>query len=308
MHDFKNVKYVKEEVGEWIDVDATKDINAWMMPGTAIPYLPNDSKYNNTHDINLNGNVHILINRDDQGFAKGTMFFDTGIYEHEITDKDYEYYAIQHSGKSIKRWNKNTNPNEGKSSSFKLDKIIILNAGDVKDSNFACARDIRDGQLVALTATWSDADQTLTIAPGSGSIAMTELATIYYGNKDADPDICDSSSQFYKFQDDVPDITSFSASATLEATRGDHKPVFLELSVREGDVLSIRWNFEDPHRANKQFTVPTDVANSELPYEKTAKLSDYISINVDAGGFFYIDVKNKEGIKLYRLNGFALDR
>jgi hypothetical protein len=36
-----------------------------MMPGTAIPYMPNEKKFNTTYDINLNGDVHILINRDD---------------------------------------------------------------------------------------------------------------------------------------------------------------------------------------------------------------------------------------------------
>lgn len=65
MHNFKNVINVKQDTGEWTDMFTDKGINAWLMPGKAIPYLPNEKLYNNTHDVNLNGNVHILINRDD---------------------------------------------------------------------------------------------------------------------------------------------------------------------------------------------------------------------------------------------------
>ena len=142
-----------EEKGEWIDLDTDGDINAWMMPGKAIPYLPNDMKFQNTHDINQSGEVQILINRDDENFAQGKMFFDNGLSKKEIIDKSYEYYVIQHSGKSIKRWNKNTGAKDG--STFKLDKFIILNAGDIKDSNFACARDMYSGDLQALKVTWN---------------------------------------------------------------------------------------------------------------------------------------------------------
>lgn len=220
------------------------------------------------------------------------MFFDTGVFEHEITDQLYESYTIQHSAKSIKRWNKNTSPNEGQGSEFRLDKIIILNAYDVKDSNFACARDIRDGSLVSLSVDYDETNKTLTIHPGSGSIAMTELATVYYGNKDSDPDICDASTGFYHLKGDVPSLDSFSASAKLEASKGGHQPVFLEMSVDEGDILNLRWNFDDPHLAKKQFQVPTDVA-SELPYNKQGKLSDHLEIHVYSDNTFIIEVKNK---------------
>ena len=156
MHNFADIKVVREEIGEWIDLKTENAINAWQMPGTVIPYLPNDKKFKNTHDITLNGDIHILINRDFEGYAEGKLFFDTGIYKHEITNSSYESYVIQHSGKSIKRWNKNESPEEGKSGTFKLDKIIILNAGDIKDTDFACARDIRSAEIVGLLAKYDD--------------------------------------------------------------------------------------------------------------------------------------------------------
>lgn len=83
VHKFNDIIKVTNENGESKELDAKTDINVYMMPGTAIPYLPNtDGKFKTTHDINANGDVHVLINRDENGQAKGKMFFDDGISEH----------------------------------------------------------------------------------------------------------------------------------------------------------------------------------------------------------------------------------
>lgn len=73
---------VTDEKGEWKDLavaaDGTSKLPVYMMPGTAIPHLPNDKKYTTTTDLNKNAEVHVLINRDEEGFAQGSMYFDEG--------------------------------------------------------------------------------------------------------------------------------------------------------------------------------------------------------------------------------------
>ena len=175
------------------------DINVWMMPGKVIPYQPNNENFRTTSTINKYGDMHILINRDDNGFAEGSLFFDVGDTLHEIENKIYEHFKMQHSGKTIKKWNINDSPQEGKESSFSLDKIAILNAADLKDVNFACVRDIHSGRIVELALDYHEVDNTLSIAPHSGAIELSALDSIYYGNSDTEVNLCDPSTQFYKF-------------------------------------------------------------------------------------------------------------
>lgn len=261
-------------------------MNVYMMPGTAIPYLPNDEKkFKTTHDINANGDVHVLINRDENGSAKGKIFFDDGISEHQLDGNFYEYYTLQHSGKTIKRWNKNESPNEGKENTFKIDKLIILNAEDLKDTNFACAMLTSASQMTTLKATYDGPTKTLTISPITGAIAMSQLASIFYGNDAADPNVCNTQSQFYKFSSgSVPDLSSGSASAEIESLVGNHQPLKLEMSIREGGLINIKWNFLDKNLASKQFQVPDNIANSKLAALANAKLSDYITITTNDKG------------------------
>lgn len=54
---------------------------------------------------------------------------------------------------------------------------------------------------------------------------MTELATIYYGNDQADADLCDASKQFYKFVDTQPDLSTYTTTVKLESLQGDHQPL-----------------------------------------------------------------------------------
>ena len=221
----------------------------------------------------------------------------------------YEYYTLQHSGKSIKRWNKNESPNEGKENAFKIDKVIILNAEDLKDTNFACAMLSSASQMTTLTPKYDDATKTLTISPLSGSIAMGQLASIFYGNDAADPNICNSQSQFYKFSSgSIPDLSSNGITTDIESLVGNHQPLQLHLSVREGGIVNINWNFQDDNLAGKQFRIPDAIANTKLGLMKDAKLSDYLSISANDKGQFSIKVKNQEtGVDFYELTGFFLD-
>ena len=119
------------------------------MPGKIIPFLPNDLdlNYTTTFDINDIENNVLLINRNLNGYASGKVFIDEGLTNAEIFDQSYLYYEFVLSQKSIKVWNKNSSPNAGKSKYNALTKITILNAEDIKDTDFACERNNFDGDF-----------------------------------------------------------------------------------------------------------------------------------------------------------------
>jgi len=88
-----------------IDLDATQEtVQVHLRPGSILPMhdLSNQSvQALNTQDL-AGLPLTVVINRNQQKSAKGTVFLDGGISNEEIRLKTYEYYNIEHkSSKSI---------------------------------------------------------------------------------------------------------------------------------------------------------------------------------------------------------------
>jgi hypothetical protein len=123
MIDAKDIVTVTAAEGEWrsleVKSDATSAPIVHLAPGKIIPFQPNyEGKFMTTQDTKTQGDVHFLLNRDANGYAEGSMFFDDGFFESELTDKTFLHFTYQHSGKAIKKWNKNTSPKEGQALPF----------------------------------------------------------------------------------------------------------------------------------------------------------------------------------------------
>ena len=70
------------------------------MPGKIIPFQNNsDASINNTAQL-INAPITLVVNPDDNGFAKGTLFLDQGESLSEL-DNGYEYYNFHYSQKSL---------------------------------------------------------------------------------------------------------------------------------------------------------------------------------------------------------------
>ena len=161
--------------------------------------MPNNDNLTTTTNVTRNGHLHLVVNRDKNHYAQGNVFLDSGISLKEITDKQYEYYSLEHAAKTIKRFNKNPQPNSPTSGIY-LHEIIIADASDLASTDFACARDEIDGSLLTLTATYDSTNFLLKLAAEGGqSISLGELASVSYGTKATDLNMCDPSTQFYKF-------------------------------------------------------------------------------------------------------------
>jgi hypothetical protein len=108
------------------------------MPGKIIPW-----QNNTDHSIKLanvmatNDSISLVVNRDrlKGNSASGSLFLDHGELVSELVNKEYQHYNVRLEAKSIKF--EALNP-DAKDAYVGLKSIIIPNARDLKDTNFAC--------------------------------------------------------------------------------------------------------------------------------------------------------------------------
>lgn len=106
--------------------------------------------------------ISLVINRNDRKFAKGTLFLDDGISQDELAYKYYEYYTIEHkSSKTIQIMLQQGKRGE-QDQRHSLDRIIIGDADDIKDADFACVHSV-NGKIDQLTPQYDPKTNSLVI-------------------------------------------------------------------------------------------------------------------------------------------------
>ena len=105
---------------------------AHLMPGKVIIRQSNSQQeFKTVMNITLNGTVEVIINRDFNKFASGTVYFDDG----QLVNQPYEYYQFTMTGKSIQKINLNASfEGEG----YKVERFVITNAKDMWLNDFSC--------------------------------------------------------------------------------------------------------------------------------------------------------------------------
>ena len=94
--------------------------------------------------------ITMLFNRDNNGVSKGTVFLDTGISRKELSNESFEHYTITHkSAKSIQFQLTDGTRGAQDESLHRLDKVMILDAEDIQDTDFACVFNL-DGSIQEL--------------------------------------------------------------------------------------------------------------------------------------------------------------
>jgi hypothetical protein len=120
-----------------------------------------------------------MINRDEDGYAKGKVFIDEGSYNQEINRKTYEYYEFKLAGKTLQ---KNTiNTDHLATGSQGLSTIVIANAEDLQNSTAgACYVDNSFGITMMSEPEYDNATKTLTIQAMQGTINMYQMQSIHF--------------------------------------------------------------------------------------------------------------------------------
>jgi hypothetical protein len=135
--------------------------------------------------------IMLVVNRDtDNTYAEGTLFLDQGENKTELDNEEWEYYRIYAQSNSIqvKGWKHYT----GKQP-HQLDKIALVAAADLKDTDFACFyRQDNPLQPVMMTPLYDTDKKTLYLKPLQ-AVKFSDIENIYYGSKQkGDLNLCGS--------------------------------------------------------------------------------------------------------------------
>lgn len=245
---------------------------AYQMPGTVIPLMSSPSAQNTTKQMNMNGKLSIQINRNKQGYAEGKVFIDGGEQIQELNDQKYQYFTIQHSGKSIKKWNLNTSPNAVTQKG--ISSFVIVDAEDLSATDFACVW-ARDNSINQLQFHYDKTSKKLELYASGSTLNALEIETVYYGVLTQDINMCNLESQYYQM-DIVPDLSSYYASTVLINQMDSLLNLKMEFSALQGGIINIKWNFDNATIAAKQFKVPVNDIVNPLEFNHSAKLSENV--------------------------------
>ena len=181
----------------------------------------------------------------------------------EILTQQYEYYQFILSANSIKKINLNS-INDG-SKGLQVENLIVANAPDLNETDFACWTSELDNTATALSAKYDSTLQNLMIANYDGSpIVFYGVKNIYYGNSKKDLNLCGAMvsngthvpPQYYKVAN-VPDLTKASIEFNITAAVAGNPntpDLIMRMSVietknlagaKERDILNIEWEYAD---------------------------------------------------------------
>lgn len=301
--------------GDWFKLktsvtDPEDRINAHLRPGHLIPYLHDDTKMpNSTNEANQIP-LEIWANRDHQGFAGGKVFLDGGVSRSELGKGDYEYFQLELSKNSLKRLVLNeqaTSP----TANGQFKRLVILNAEDIKDTDFACGTFFANHTVFDLSPPQYDPKlKTLNISLANAH--FFDIRDIHFGVSGKDINICNPVSQYYRTKEDkLPDLTGNTVSVELKSLQPHAlRDLTLTMSVLASGALNIHWTYQNMTGVAKQpFEVPTSIVDPrKAELKEGAKLSDYIGFNQNTTGEdpFSIAVKNAQGTAVWRLDGMVM--
>ena len=220
MKHFEDVMLVNEtEGGKWVTLDAPSElydtVNVHLKPGSIISFQENRNReYKTTADVLANASLALVVNRNmPHNYASGTVFFDSdGESLSDLTDNLFEYYRFQLSAKTLSKQVLN---NQTIVAIKNLEKVVITDASDLADTDFACMTNFFTREVTTLKYEYDSTTLTLNISSQDGEgIIMKNLRDIHFGTKARDINLCDPSSNYYK-SESVPDLTKPSESITL---------------------------------------------------------------------------------------------
>lgn len=254
--------------------------------------------------------ITLVVNRDEDKHAEGKLFLDDGETISQLKDKTYEFYNFVHNQKSFMKHNLNEE-NTVPSGNF-LYKLIITDAEDLADTDFACYTKT-DGGLVDLSIIYDKDNKALNISTKTDPINFFDMQAIFYGTKGKDMNLChyQGDNYGYRVRGDLPDLTKASASMILDPVDlPSLRSLTMDLSILKSGVINMKWTYQnltDPEIIQAPFEVPTEIIDVDrTSLSETLKLVDFVTITQTDTGAMTLVVKNQYGNNLYSLNGLYL--
>lgn len=201
-------------------------VQAHLKPGSIVPlHWPDGGgvdvpqpKLNNTQAL-LAAPLTLVINRDDHQAAKGKVFLDRGETLSELSDKTYQYYELSLHQNTITKWTLNDSGNQTDVPPA-FQAIVIANAPDLNDTDFACFRNTTSNETEAMFPEFDNNSKALNLTFINDNLTKSffNMKSIHFGNRGRDWNLCASpdSANFIISSADF-DLTGASAEATLQS-------------------------------------------------------------------------------------------
>lgn len=188
--------------------------------------------------------IDLVINRDENMQASGKVFLDDGVSIASLEADQNEFYDIVLSAGVLKKMEVHTPVSSG----IKLGNIVITNADDLQDVDFACWTNKDTLASTDLKYTPDAGSHTLTISNPDGTpIDMTVFRDIIFGNSKRDINLCDVSKNYYALKDGATtiDLSASTATATLSSLSGSTAlpDLTLTLTYLKTGIVNFHWTF-----------------------------------------------------------------
>jgi alpha-glucosidase (family GH31 glycosyl hydrolase) len=170
------------------------NVDVALRPGKMIPWVSNaGAAYKTTQQVLESTELQLVINRDGRGHAAGSLYLGDGITQSQLDSKTYEYYKFNLGNKSLKKIVANDNR---QNSNKKLQSVLITDAADLKNTDFACMTDENDLSITQLDIAYNSDLRILNISHATG-IPLFNMKDIHFGKTGSDLNLCDLESHFY---------------------------------------------------------------------------------------------------------------
>ena len=174
-------------------------VNVHLRPGGIVHINEDVSDVKTTFDL-LGKKYTIVVNRDTNGKASGKMFLDDSDTISSLQYGQYEKYELSMQENSLIRYKLNDNENST-DLGYTIDKIVIANAEDMKDADFACYMSQYPGEGIQQLAApiYNETTKTLTLkAAGDDNLRLFYIPWFNFGKSDRDLSLCaDNSASYY---------------------------------------------------------------------------------------------------------------
>jgi hypothetical protein len=129
----------------------------------------------------INAPLSLVVNLDDNGFAKGSLFLDGGESVSELDNLTYEYYQFTVAQKAVQV--QFQDGHRGSQAGYNLDSIKFLNGASLKDNNIVCYLSISNKlQPVLLNHDYIDAENAYVITAGDQPIRFHDIHSIHFAS------------------------------------------------------------------------------------------------------------------------------
>ena len=151
-----------------------------------------------------------------------------------------------------------------------MEELLIVDAADLKDVNFACGMDGMMKNVINMKATYIAAKKMLKISPDTENpVKFSDIANVYFGSStNGDLNLCDPLTFQWKVNGALPDISKV-PMVTLKLTNLANTSPDLAATIQFTDtnLINIKWTYDGaqtPAGKRTPVEVPNDLVDTKV--------------------------------------------